>query len=62
MWRGSGNRMIRSLCKQFKQSAMPGPVKRLTPIAGGVGAPQNRRLALMRGVMVEIAGRVKSAM
>ena len=62
MWRGGGNRMIRPLCKQFKQSAMPGPVKRITPIAVDVGAPQNRRLALMRGVMVEIAGRVKSAM
>lgn len=30
--------MIRPLCKQFKQSAMPGPVKRITPIAGGVVA------------------------
>ena len=47
MWRGGGNRMIRPLCKQFKQSAMPGPVKRITPNAGGV---------------VALFGRVKSAM
>lgn len=40
MWRGGGNRMIRPLCKQFKQSAMPGPVKRITPNVGGVGAPR----------------------
>lgn len=40
MWRGGGNRMIRPLCKQFKQSAMPGPVKRLTPNVGGVVAPR----------------------
>ena len=26
--------MIRPLCKQFKQSAMPGPVKRHCPSAG----------------------------
>lgn len=38
MWRGGGNRMIRPLCKQFKQSAMPGPVKRITPNVGGVVA------------------------
>ena len=38
MWCGGGNRMIRPLCKQFKQSAMPGPVKRQTPNEGGVVA------------------------
>nr|DAT63506.1 MAG TPA: hypothetical protein [Caudoviricetes sp.] len=38
MRRGGGNRMIRPLCKQFKQIAMPGPVKRITPNVGGVVA------------------------
>nr|DAI75128.1 MAG TPA: hypothetical protein [Caudoviricetes sp.] len=32
--------MIRPLCKQFKQSAMPGPVKRITPNVGVVVAPR----------------------
>lgn len=47
MWRGGGNRMIRPLCKQFKRSAMPGPVKRITPNVGGVVAPRGG-LCLLR--------------
>lgn len=35
--------MIRPLCKQFKQSAMPGPVKRITPNAGGVVCPSKSK-------------------
>ena len=31
--------MIRPLCKQFKQSAMPGPVKRHCPSAGRLCNP-----------------------
>lgn len=30
--------MIRPLCKQFKRSAMPEPVKGITPNVGGVVA------------------------
>lgn len=43
MWRGSGNRMIRPLCKQFKQSAMLEPVKRITPNVGGVVCPSKSK-------------------
>ena len=42
---------VRRLCKPI-----------LTAGRDSVDAPRNRRLALMRGVMVETAGRVKSAM
>ena len=47
MWRGGGNRMIRPLCKQLKQSAMPGPCEKNNAHCGRRCSP---------------SGRVKSAM
>lgn len=35
--------MIRPLCKQFKQSAMPEPVKRQTPNVSGVVCPSKSK-------------------
>nr|DAE57321.1 MAG TPA: hypothetical protein [Caudoviricetes sp.]DAP50362.1 MAG TPA: hypothetical protein [Caudoviricetes sp.] len=47
MWCGGGNRMIRPLCKQFKQSAMPEPCEKTNAQCGRRCSP---------------SGRVKSAM